>query len=118
MHLSSHECNFWRAWPHIRRFMKLDFQAEMALHSQREAQMIAFRNRYFMRRMFDRLGQATGVFPPEMVECSDEDELAHRYPNDSDSDSDSDSDINSEPQSDVKLINYQDRRGRSAPLLA
>ena len=55
--------------------------------------------------MFDRLGQATGVFPPDLVDSSDEDELAHRYPNDEDSDSDSDSDINSEPQS-LKMVLY------------
>ena len=84
----------------------MDFQAQKreAQMKKREAQMIAFRNRYFMRRMFDRLGQATGVFPPGLVDSSGEDELAHRYPNDEDSDSDSDSDINSEPQSDVELI--------------
>ena len=62
--------------------------------------------------MFDRLGQATGVFPPDLVDSSDEDELAHRYPNDSDSDSDSD--INSEPQSDVKLIIRTGGRGKRA----
>ena len=108
LHLSSHERSYLRAFPHIRQFLMLDFQAQKreAQMKKREAQMIAFRNRYFMRRMFDRLGQATGVFPPELVDSSDEDELAHRYPNDEDSDSesDSDSDINSEPQSDVKLI--------------
>ena len=55
-----------------------------------------------MRRMFDRLGQATGVFPPGLVDSSDEDELAHQYPS---FDSDSDSDINSEPQS-LKMVLY------------
>ena len=104
MHLSSHECNFWRVWPHIRRFRMLDHQAEKELHSQQEAQMITFRAEHLMRRMLFRFGRATGALPPELVESSGEDELAHRYPNDEDSDSDSDSDINSEPQSDVKLI--------------
>ena len=73
----------------------LDFQAQKAQMKKREAQMIAFRNRCFMRRMFDRLGQATRVFPPDLLDSSDEDELAHLYPNGEDSDSDSD--INSEP---------------------
>ena len=82
----------------------LDHQAEKELHSQQEAQMITFREEHLMRRMLFRFGRATGALPPELVESSDEDELAHRYPNDEDSDSDSDSDINSEPQSDVKLI--------------
>ena len=83
--------------------MKLDFQAEMALHSQREEQMIAFRRVHLMRRMLFGFGQATGALPPELVETSDEDELPHLYLNDEDSDSDSDSDTNSEPNPDVWL---------------
>ena len=77
----------------------MDFQAQKreVQMKKRELQMIAFRNRYFMRRMFDRLGQATGVFPPGLVESSDEYELAHRDPNDEDEDSDA----NSEPNTAV-----------------
>ena len=99
LHLSSHERSYLRAFPHIRQFLMLDFQAQKqeAQMKKREAQMIAFRNRYFMRRLFDRLGQPTGVFPPELVDSSEEDELAHRYPNE-DSDSDADSDINSDSE--------------------
>ena len=44
-----------------------------------------------MRRMFNRLGQATDVLPPDLVSSSDDNDLAHRYPNEEDSDSDSDS---------------------------
>ena len=98
-----HERNFWRVWLHIRRFRMLGHQAEKELHSQQEAQMITFREEHLMRRMLFRFGRATGALPPELVETSDEDELAHLYLNDVDSDSDSDSDTNSEPNIDVWL---------------
>ena len=77
--LSSHEHSYLRAFPHIRQFLMLDFQAQKreAQMKKREAQMIASRKRYFMKRMFKRLGQATGVYPPELVDSSDSDELAH-----------------------------------------
>ena len=76
--ISSHELTYWRVFPHIRRFLMLDFQAQKreAQRKIREAQLIAFRNRYFMKRMFERLGQATGVHPPELVDSSDSDDLA------------------------------------------
>ena len=61
LHLSSHEHSYLRAFPHIRQFLMLDLQAqkrEAQMMKKREAQILAFRNRYVMRRMFDRLGQA------------------------------------------------------------
>ena len=74
-HISSHELTYWRVFPHIRRFLMLDFQAQKreAQRKIREAQLIAFRNRYFMKRMFKRLGQATKVLPPELFDSSDSD---------------------------------------------
>ena len=106
LHLSSRERSYLMVFPHIRQFLMMDFQAQKreVQMKKRELQMIAFRNRYFMRRMFNRPGQATDVLPPDLVSSSDDNDLAHRYPNEEDSDSDSDSDINLEPQSDVELI--------------
>ena len=52
-HISSHERSYWRAFPHIRQFLMLDFQAqkrEAQMMKKQEAQILAFRNRSVMRR--------------------------------------------------------------------